>query len=253
MADHPPPPPHHAPTPATHLPPPLFSPNGPRSEPDSVAEVRPGLLSRKRRDGSPRLRLSKPAELPKKIPMDHAAIVAATRDWISSMVIGLNLCPFAQRVFQADLIRYAVSDATDANRLRDQLAEELQLLVATPIAQLETTLLIHPKVLLDFSDYNDFLDVADSLLAEQRLVGVVQIASFHPSYQFAGTDADDVENYTNRSPYPMLHLLREESITRVASDPDELLEIPERNMRTLRSLGKREIEARLRKLRQGNA
>ena len=164
------------------------------------------------------------------------------------MVIGLNLCPFAQRVFQADTIRYVVTDATDADSLRDALARELRLLVETPIAQVETTLLIHPHVLGDFLDYNDFLDIADGLLEEQSLDGVVQIASFHPTYQFAETAPDAVENYTNRSPYPMLHLLREESITRLATDPGELLEIPERNIETLRKLGRKWVEEKMREI-----
>lgn len=181
--------------------------------------------------------------------MNPEAIIAATKRWISTMVIGLNLCPFAQRVFQADTIRYVVTDATDANALRAALAQELRLLAETPITQVETTLLIHPSVLGDFLDYNDFLDVAEGLLEELRLEGVVQIASFHPAYQFAETAPDAVENFTNRSPYPMLHLLREESITRVANDPDELLEIPERNIETLRKLGRKWVEEKMKEIR----
>jgi hypothetical protein len=180
--------------------------------------------------------------------MNPEAVIAATRRWISSMVIGLNLCPFAQRVFQAESIRYVATDAADAESLRAALGEEFRKLVESPIEQIETTLLIHPNVLGDFLDYNDFLDVADRLLQARRLEGVVQIASFHPAYQFAETAPDAVENYTNRSPYPMLHLLREESITKVASDPDELLAIPERNIETLRRLGRQKVLEKLKEI-----
>jgi hypothetical protein len=178
--------------------------------------------------------------------MDHASVIEATRRWISSMVIGLNLCPFAQRVFVGEKIRYVVSDARDEATLRQDLAAEIQTLAAAPLETVETTLLIHPRVLGDFLEYNDFLDAAEGLLADLGLEGIVQIASFHPDYRFADTPADGVENYTNRSPYPMLHLLREESISRLEQDPEELLEIPERNMATLRALGRDAILKRLR-------
>jgi hypothetical protein len=177
--------------------------------------------------------------------VDKQFVIDATRSWISSVVIELNLCPFAQRVFQADKIRCMVSEAEEAEPLLEDLAAELGTLASTPIAVVETTLLIHPRALGDFLDHNAFLDLAERLLGDLALRGVIQIASFHPGYQFAGTDRDDVENYTNRSPYPMLHLLREESISAVAGDPDELLEIPRRNIETLRALGKEKILQRL--------
>ena len=164
--------------------------------------------------------------------------ITATRWWIQSVVIGLNLCPFARRVFDADRIRFTVTDAADAEALRAALGEELQRLVDTPRSEIETTILIHPHVLQDFLDYNDFLAEADELLEELDLVGVVQIASFHPAYRFAGTKPDDVENFTNRSPHPMLHLLREESVTEVANDPAMLEDIPRRNIAVLRRLGR---------------
>src|SRR5262245_24868569 len=170
--------------------------------------------------------------------MDRQAVIDVTRRWISSMVIGLNLCPFARRVFEGDRARYVVTEAEDEAALLDVLAAESKALVSSPISVVETTLLIHPRVLGAFLDYNDFLDSANRLTDELCLRGVLQIASFHPEYQFAGTRADAVENYTNRSPYPMLHLLREESITAVAGDPDELLEIPRRNIATLKALGR---------------
>jgi hypothetical protein len=169
--------------------------------------------------------------------MNHESVIDATRRWIASIVIELNLCPFARRVFEADLIRYAVSDAEDEAALLADLAAELKSLAAAPMTTVETTLLIHPRVFLDFLDYNDFLDPAERLVRKLGLEGVVQIASFHPAYRFADADPDAVENYTNRSPYPMLHLLREESVSAVAGDPDELLEIPRRNVETLRRLG----------------
>jgi hypothetical protein len=168
---------------------------------------------------------------------DHAEVVARTRRWISSVVIGLNLCPFAQRVFDGDKIRYVVSTAQDARALSHDLAAQLIALAAMPTAAVETTLLIHPEVLTDFLDYNDFLDVADQLLVDLGLEGIIQIASFHPAYQFGDTAKEAVENYTNRSPYPMLHLLREESINAITDDPELLLDIPERNIATLRALG----------------
>jgi uncharacterized protein len=173
--------------------------------------------------------------------MDQQTVIDGTRRWISSMVIGLNLCPFAQRVFKADKIRYVVTDAQDETRLLQDLAGELQALASSPISRVETTLLIHPRALGNFLDYSDFLDVGDRLVGDLGLRGTIQIASFHPDYQFAGTEASAVENYTNRSPYPMLHLLREESISAVASDPNELLAIPRRNIETLRGLGRERI------------
>jgi hypothetical protein len=175
-------------------------------------------------------------------------VIERTRRWIESIVIGLNLCPFAQRVFAGDKIRYQVSAATTEAELLRDLTEELNQLAATPIETVETTLLIHPNVFNDFLDYNDFLDVAEQRLAELDLDGVIQIASFHPDYRFADTEADAVENYTNRSPYPMLHLLREASIDATAENEEALLDIPQRNIETLRALGRAGIAERLRNI-----
>ena len=169
--------------------------------------------------------------------MNHVEIIEATRQWIAAFVIGLDLCPFAQRVFVGERIRYAVSTATDSESLRGELAEELRSLVATSIDVVETTLLIHPRTLTDFDDYCDFLAEADRLIQSLGLRGVIQIASFHPEYRFADSAADAVENYTNCSPFPMLHLLREESISRLSATPEELAEIPPRNIAKLRRLG----------------
>lgn len=163
--------------------------------------------------------------------------VAATRAWLEKAVIGLNLCPFAGAVHLGNRIRYAVSDARTPEALLTDLARELQTLAATDPAEVETTLLIHPQVLDDFLDYNDFLDIADAAVEELGLTGTVQVASFHPHYRFAGTAPDAIENYSNRSPWPMLHLLREESVERALAAFPDSGKIPERNIETLRSLG----------------
>ncbi len=169
-------------------------------------------------------------------------VIEQTRRWISDVVIGLNLCPFARRVFDSGLIRFTVTDAADEDALRAALAHELRSLADTPAEQVETAILIHPHVLGDFLDYNDFVVETESLIEELDLTGVIQIAGFHPRYQFGGTRPNDVENYTNRSPFPMLHLLREDSITAVNDDPEKLLEIPRRNVETLRRMGKAQIQ-----------
>jgi hypothetical protein len=178
--------------------------------------------------------------------LDERAVADATRRWVSGVVIGLNLCPFARRVADSGLIRYAVTASVNAEALLAVLGEELRALAAAPRTDVETTLLIHPQALPDFSDYNDFLPDADRLVRDLGLRGAIQVASFHPDYQFAGTSADAAENYTNRSPYPMLHLIREVSITEVADDPEALAAIPRRNIEFLRGLGRAEMLARLR-------
>jgi uncharacterized protein len=169
----------------------------------------------------------------------------ATRRWVSAVVVGLNLCPFARRVSDAGRVRYAVTAAADPEALLAALGAEIRTLVAASRATVETTLLIHPRALPAFPDYNDFLPEADRLVRNLGLRGVIQVAGFHPDYRFAGTSPDAVENYTNRSPYPMLHLLREESVTEVAGDPAALAAIPRRNIETLRHLGRAEVLARL--------
>jgi hypothetical protein len=164
-------------------------------------------------------------------------VIAETRAWVDRAVIGLNLCPFAKAVQVKNQIRYAVSDAADAEALLDTLREELRLLAGADAAQVETTLLIHPGVLTEFADFNDFLGAADAALEALGYAGVLQVASFHPQYRFAGTAADDVTNATNRSPYPTLHLLREESIDRAVAAFPEAKTIYQRNIRTLQALG----------------
>ncbi|MCM5680224.1 DUF1415 domain-containing protein [Schlegelella sp. S2-27] len=169
---------------------------------------------------------------------DDVLAVAATRRWLERAVIGLNLCPFAKAVYVKEQVRYVVSPAHTAEALRAELERELQWLAAADPAKTDTTLLIHPHVLQDFLDYNDFLDEADRLLADLGLEGELQVASFHPRYQFAGTGEADIENCTNRSPYPMLHLLREASIDRAVAAFPETDAIYEANMQTLRALGR---------------
>lgn len=164
--------------------------------------------------------------------------IAATRRWIEKAVIDLNLCPFAKAVYIKDQIRYALSDATSPEALREALITELRALQSADPEQVDTVLLIHPQVLNDFLDYNDFLDVADQCIETCGLEGQIQIASFHPQYQFAGSAPDDIENYTNRSPYPMLHLLREASIDRAMSSFPDAAEIFDKNMETMRHLGR---------------
>jgi hypothetical protein len=181
-------------------------------------------------------------------PVNDQVAIAHTRRWISSFVVGLGLCPFARQVFDAGRIRYAVSHARDANTLLDDVGNELNLLRTSASTQIETTLLIHPHVLGNFLNYNDFLGVVDQLLDELRLHGVIQVASFHPQYRFARTKPDAAENYTNRSPYPMLHMLREASVSRAADASDEVLKIPRRNIETMRNLGREQILKRLRSL-----
>jgi hypothetical protein len=163
--------------------------------------------------------------------------VAATQTWLTRAVIGLQLCPFAKAVHLKNQIRYVVSHATEPQALLETLVQELQYLAQADPQITETTLLIHPEVLTDFFDYNDFLDIADAALQELNLDGVLQIASFHPQYQFAGTDPNAIENHTNRSPYPMLHLLREASIEAAMQNFDGADAIVERNMATLQKLG----------------
>ena len=163
--------------------------------------------------------------------------IAATRRWLERAVIGLNLCPFAKAVHVKDRIRYVLSPATTPGDLLEELASELAWLAETDPDVVDTTLLVHPHVLQQFDDYNDFLDQADAAVDALGLEGEIQVASFHPDYRFAGTSAADPANCTNRSPYPMLHLLREESVERAVEafpDPDAIVD---RNIETMERLG----------------
>ncbi|OXI35649.1 peptidase [Burkholderia sp. AU16741] len=164
-------------------------------------------------------------------------ILAATRHWLARAVIGLNLCPFAKSVYVKEQVRYAISEATTLEDALAELETELRALDAADPQQLDTTLVIYPHVFADFVDYNDALFFAERLVRQLRLDGVLQIASFHPQYQFDGTEPDDIENYTNRAPYPILHLLREDSIARAVDAFPNASAIYEKNQETLRRLG----------------
>jgi hypothetical protein len=164
-------------------------------------------------------------------------IIQETQDWLIKAVIGLNLCPFAKAVHVKEQIKYVVSEATSVEQLMEDLAKELEFLAEVSREKTDTTLLIHPKVLGDFLDYNDFLELADQLLEDLDLDGELQIASFHPQYQFAGTEIDDITNFTNRSPYPTLHLIREDSIDEAVKAFPEAEAIFETNMQTMEKLG----------------
>ena len=166
-----------------------------------------------------------------------ALAIAETRAWVRRAVIGLNLCPFARAVDAKDQIRYVFSDATDAETLLATLVVELQRLADTDPAIVDTTMVIHPRVFADFEDFNDFLELADAAVEDLDLDGILQVASFHPQFQFADTEPDDITNATNRAPYPTLHLLREDSVDRAVAAFPEAEAIFERNMETLEKLG----------------
>jgi uncharacterized protein len=167
---------------------------------------------------------------------DSEQIIAMTQRWLEKSVIGLNLCPFAAGPYRGGRVRFFVSAAASDEELLHDLGAELQVLMGEDPEKHETTLLIHPHVLNDFGEYNQFLDVCDALIESLELAGEVQVASFHPHYQFADTAPEDIENFTNRSPYPTLHLLREESVSR-AVEAGDTEGIYLKNIRTLRELG----------------
>ncbi len=164
-------------------------------------------------------------------------ILAATRHWLTRAVIGLNLCPFAKSVVVKDQVRYAISAAASFEDALADLERELRALEEADPQVLDTTLVIFPHVFADFDDFNDAIHFADRLLQQLRLDGTLQIASFHPAYRFDGSEAGDVENFTNRAPYPILHLLREASIDRAVEAFPDAADIYERNQATLRRLG----------------
>lgn len=163
-------------------------------------------------------------------------VIDDTRIWLERAVIGLNLCPFAKSVHVKGQVHYAVSAARNAAQLQADLVLELKALVAEDASVRDTTLLVAPDCLADFLDFNDFLEDADQALADLELDGVLQIAALHPLFQFAGTDVDDITNFTNRSPYPTLHLLREESVDRAVAAFPEAESIFEKNIQTMEEL-----------------
>jgi len=170
--------------------------------------------------------------------------VQTVRQWVETLVVGMNLCPFAKREMVNNRVRFATTTSITEEQLLIALQTELKL--RNTDTSVETTLLVHSRVLQDCVDYSRFLSDADSLLVEMGLEGIYQIASFHPDYQFDGTNPDDAENFTNRSPYPMLHLIREASLERVIADYPEIDQIPVRNIALMNHLGEDKLQALLR-------
>lgn len=168
---------------------------------------------------------------------DSATVTDHTRQWLEKAVIGLNLCPFAKAPHIKNLVRISVSQARHLDGFLEDLDRELQLLGDTPADELETTLLVHPTLFPDFDTFNQMLDIADAAVVDNGLEGIVQIAPFHPDFQFEGTDSDDIGNYTNRSPYPTLHLIREDSIAKAAQAFPDASVIFERNIALLEKMG----------------
>lgn len=169
---------------------------------------------------------------------DPQDVAAAMRGWLERAVIGLNLCPFAKAVLAKGQVHFAVSQAADAAGILQDFERELRDLVALPAAERDTTLLSIPQGMDDFLDFNDLAARAERLVRKRGLEGVVQVASFHPRFVFAGTEEDDITNYTNRAPYPTLHLLREASIDRAVAAFPDAAQIYEANMETLRRIGR---------------
>lgn len=174
---------------------------------------------------------------------DNTQVTAAIRQWVDTVVVSLNLCPFVKRELDKDRVRFVVSEAISEQGLLVDIEAELNLLEKD--ASIATTLLIHPRVLEAFHEYNQFLNCAEALLRQMELDDIYQIASFHPDYQFGGTEPDDAENYTNRSPYPALHLLREESLDRVLESTEFAEQIPIRNIELMNTMGNAELSALL--------
>ncbi len=176
--------------------------------------------------------------------MESQDIVSSVRRWVKNIVVDLNLCPFAGHELLNNRIRFVVTESRTVEQLLEAMAAELDRLNDDPA--IETTLLIHPHVLQNFLDYNQFLDIAEELLLQMGLEGVYQIASFHPDYQFADTAVDDAENYTNRSPYPLLHILREQSLERSIAAYPNVENIPVRNAENMNSLGWEKLQKLMR-------
>lgn len=167
--------------------------------------------------------------------LESKRVIAATRHWLDSVILAMNLCPFAKPRVVQNSIHYSYTDAASEERLLEDLADELVRLDASP--EISTTLLIHPAVLVNYSHYNQFLELAEQLLEMSGYTGVYQVVGFHPQFQFADTDQSDVGNYTNRSPYPMLHILREAEVTDAVEQHPNVEAIPQQNIKTLEQLG----------------
>ena len=169
--------------------------------------------------------------------LDTNTVSEHTKQWLEKAVIGLNLCPFAKAPHVKNLVRIVVSEARHLDGFLEDLDRELQLLGNTPASELETTLLVHPTLFPDFETFNQILEIADDAVVENELEGIVQIAPFHPDFQFEGTETDDISNYTNRSPYPTLHLIREDSIAKAAEAFPDTSAIFDRNIALLEKMG----------------
>jgi hypothetical protein len=185
------------------------------------------------------------------MPPSDRNVVAATRRWVEEIVVGLNLCPFAHQPFSRDTISYRVSRADDANGVYTDLLRALEEFLHADPQREATGLFICPDAFGDFDAYNDFMDLVDEILRQAGLEGWVQVAGFHPDYRFAGVEADDPGNYTNRSPYPMFHFIREEELAQALENYPDPEAIPERNIALLRRLGAAEMQMRLNTIRHG--
>ncbi|MDD4913739.1 MAG: DUF1415 domain-containing protein [Methylococcales bacterium] len=182
--------------------------------------------------------------------MNPSTILTVTRNWLTSFIIAHDICPFAGHVHEKDSIRYRVADSGNLETCLQMLITECRHLDAEPGC--ETTLLILPKVCPDFDDFLDLLAIAEQLLIEQGYEGIYQLASFHPDYCFADSAEDDPANYTNRSPHPMLHIIREASIERALRNYADPQAIPERNIELMRKIGRQELQARLEAIRNNS-
>ncbi len=174
----------------------------------------------------------------------EAEVISFSRQWVETIVIGLNLCPFASPVIRKNTLRYAVSESEDIEALEKDFLYELNLIQQADEKEIATTLLIMPRAVADLYDYLDLLAHFERLLAKTGLSGIFQLASFHPAYLFAGVDADDLSHWTNRSPFPMVHIIREGQMSRVLMHYENPEEIPERNIKLLRELGREGLVAR---------
>ena len=168
-------------------------------------------------------------------------VEALTRQWVETMVVGLNLCPFAAPVVKKDTLRYAVTEGQSEEDLAHAFLSELEKIQKANEVDIATSLVIMPKALTDFYDYLDMLAVFENLLKASGLEGTFQLASFHPNYQFAGVAAEDLSHWTNRSPFPMVHIIREGQMERVLAHYPNPDAIPERNINLLRELGREEL------------
>jgi uncharacterized protein len=172
--------------------------------------------------------------------IDPDTVRQSIENWVNKFVIGFQLCPFAAREWQNNRVRISICEAVSPNDLIQHLADEIERIVKDE--NIETTLVVHPFVLAEFEDFNEFLDIADQLIETLDLDGVLQWASFHPDYQFADSEQDDPENYTNRSPYPVLQILREESLSRAIDKHPDIDQVPIDNMNLMRDMGREKLE-----------